>query len=547
MNNNNGGPVRIKYYKGQMLTARDFDDQQEYHRQKHKALLRRFPHGIVGGLEVICAKKSDDPNDFDGFLIKEGLAVDREGREIVVPENGFKVSVSEFDPETPYLGLVYDENDELIVSGQCDTNQKNNRIKEGFEIKWDKAPNIGSIITVALIELKDGMEAGPTCDNYDVILEDREGGPRIRIDAGVVGGDQIADGAITVDKIRDNAVTTGKIISGAVIEDKLDAEVKGKLVTGGNAHNHTDGQGAAIPEEGLEADVRSKLVTNGNSHDHSGGDGAAIPEDGLEAAVRSKLVTNGNSHDHSGGDGGLIPEDGLAGGVRAKLVTGGDGHDHAGGDGTVIPEAGLEVAVKSKLVTNGNDHDHSGGDGAAIPEGGLANSIRAKLVTGGDGHNHAGGDGVVIPEDGLEAAVRSKLVTNGNSHDHSGGDGGLIPEDGLAGSVRAKLVASGDGHNHAGGNGGLINEDGLANGAVTSDKLNLITIHSANTFSDPEKEVIVSNVPLNAIIQVVPTSGALSWTFSAEAAPNNSLKYTVKIVKVSGGTVGYQIRSIAFN
>jgi hypothetical protein len=500
-----------------MLTARDFDDQQEYHRQKHQALLRRFPPGIVGGLEVICAEKGDDPNDFDGFLIKEGLAVDRDGNEIIIPKNGFKVPVSEFKIDSPYLSLVSLLVDEFVASSQCDTNQKNNRIREGFKTKWDSAPNLDLRVTVALIAVKPEMDVGSTCDNYDVILEDQEGGPRIRIDAGVAGSDQIANGAITADKIRDNAVTAEKIISGAVIEDKLDAEVKGKLVTGGNAHDHTAGQGAAIPEEGLDAAVKSQLVTNGNFHDHSSGDGAAIPEEGLDAAVKSKLVTNGNAHDHRGGDGGLIPEDGLADGVRAKLVTGGDGHDHAGGDGAVIPEAGLEAAVKSKLVTSGNSHDHSGGDGA------------------------------LIPENGLHPDVRNKLNDVSRTHDHTGGQGGLIPEGGLAGSVRAKLVTGGDGHNHAGGNGGLINEDGLANGAVTSDKLNLITIHSASTFNDPEKEFTVLNVSPNAIIHVVPTSGEISWTFSAEVAPNNTLTYTVKIVNVGGGTVSCQIRSIAFN
>jgi hypothetical protein len=218
---NDAGLARIKYYEGQMLTVRDFNDQQEYHRQKQKDILKRFPHGIIGGLEVDCVKKGDDPTDFDGFLIKAGLAVDREGNQIVVPESGYKVPASEFDPNKPYLSLVYREVDGLVGNGLCGSSQKNNRVNEGFEVSWDKAPNIGPSVTVALVQLKEGETAGPTCDSYTVSEKDEAGGPRIRIDAGVVGSDQIADNAISETKIRNNAIKTDKIDNEAVTGIKI--------------------------------------------------------------------------------------------------------------------------------------------------------------------------------------------------------------------------------------------------------------------------------------------------------------------------------------
>ena len=46
---------RLRYSKGQLLTAKDFEDQQSYHREKLDRFIERFPHGIVTGLKVICS------------------------------------------------------------------------------------------------------------------------------------------------------------------------------------------------------------------------------------------------------------------------------------------------------------------------------------------------------------------------------------------------------------------------------------------------------------------------------------------------------------
>ena len=48
----NGQLERLIYYKGQLLTSRDFEDQQEYHRKKLQQFVQRFPYGIVKGLNV---------------------------------------------------------------------------------------------------------------------------------------------------------------------------------------------------------------------------------------------------------------------------------------------------------------------------------------------------------------------------------------------------------------------------------------------------------------------------------------------------------------
>lgn len=446
---NDGGLARIKYYKGQLLTAGDFNDQQEYHREKQKHLLRRFPYGIIGGLKVKCQKKDDsDPNDVDTFVIGEGLAVDQNGDEIVVTEKGVRMPVAEFNTEKPYLNLLYDEQDDFVGNGLCGGDQKNNRIREGAKAAWSAAPNIAPAITVAKIKLKDEEKADPNCDNYEIVTEENDGGPRIRINARVVDTEQIAKGAITPEKIQSNAVTEDKIKEGAVTKEKIgaDAVTAEKIVVG------------AVDESKLNKDIKDKLVTRG------------------------------------------------------------DGHDHSGTSATPIPEEGLQKSVKDKLVPKGKEHDHTGDAGALIPEPGLHEEVRKKLVTDGDKHNHTAGHGYPIPEAGLEEAVQKKLVKGGSDHRHTGDDGSRI------------------------------DSNGLEKGAVTKEKLNLIaTDKKEGTLSDPEKVIPFSGVPRNAIIQVIPTAGSLSWSCVVEYEAAGTLKYMVKIKNESGAEIGYLIRAIEFN
>jgi hypothetical protein len=72
----------------------------------------------------------------------------------------------------------------------------------------------------------------------------------------------IQDGAVTESKLGDNSVTSAKIKDGNV----------------GNAELAND----SVTYEKLDSTTRGKLVTNGNTHDHSGGDGAQIRHSSLD-------------------------------------------------------------------------------------------------------------------------------------------------------------------------------------------------------------------------------------------------------------------------
>jgi len=243
--------ARLKYYRGQLLSARDFNDQQEYHRLKHQLLLRRFEAGIIGGLEVTCAPREEsNPNDFDGFLIREGLAVDTEGRELVVPPEGYKIPVTEFTVEQPYLSLQYFEQEDRVGTNTCETETRKNRIYECVAHRWEASPNIAPSVTVALIQVDE--EVTGSCSDFTIELVQDPNGRRVRLNARLVDTDQLADSAVTTEKIRNRAVTA----------EKISDDVRNRLVTDGDDHDHTDGSGGRqIPEQGLadQAVTRRKL------------------------------------------------------------------------------------------------------------------------------------------------------------------------------------------------------------------------------------------------------------------------------------------------
>mgnify|MGYP005759749517 FL=1 len=112
MNNANFFPFeRNRYFYGKLLTVRDFEVEQRYHCTK-RALLNRLIHGagVVCGLGVTASDEST-------LMIESGMALDYQGREIVLPETLFrKLQMLEgqetlSDSKDAYLCLTYAEED----------------------------------------------------------------------------------------------------------------------------------------------------------------------------------------------------------------------------------------------------------------------------------------------------------------------------------------------------------------------------------------------------------------------------------------------------
>ena len=70
--------VRVNYFHGQVLSAKDLQDEQAYFLKKHRLINRcRYGWGIVCGLNVSL--------HHNAVRVEPGLALDCQGNEIVVP------------------------------------------------------------------------------------------------------------------------------------------------------------------------------------------------------------------------------------------------------------------------------------------------------------------------------------------------------------------------------------------------------------------------------------------------------------------------------
>lgn len=112
-------PRRPAYFDGQLLLARDFEDEQGYHVYKRQ-LLNSTLHGTgtVCGLKVHQHPAADCRNRF--AVIEPGLALDCCGREIIVPRAA-AVPVADLVGETPGLAeQLTGERDLVIALKRCD-------------------------------------------------------------------------------------------------------------------------------------------------------------------------------------------------------------------------------------------------------------------------------------------------------------------------------------------------------------------------------------------------------------------------------------------
>ncbi|MBQ4347386.1 MAG: hypothetical protein IJC39_02945, partial [Firmicutes bacterium] len=128
---------RNRYYLGKPLTSADFVSEQTYFNDKRRLLNRLiFDHGIVTGLSVF---RIDELT----ISVDSGLAIDRSGREIVVPSLIAKKlsSIANFEKiksEEMYLCLQYSERESQTGVNNSDnisgTANEHNRFEEGYEL-----------------------------------------------------------------------------------------------------------------------------------------------------------------------------------------------------------------------------------------------------------------------------------------------------------------------------------------------------------------------------------------------------------------------------
>jgi hypothetical protein len=127
-------PKRNNFFSGRVLSAEDFQAEQQYFLEKHRLhnrLLVGF--GIVTGLEVSTDNSAKDKNM---IRIDPGLAIDCLGREIMVCER-LEINVPG-NAETKYVCIRYaEEETDPIPVGDGD-GPRNSKIEDSFEIVLER-------------------------------------------------------------------------------------------------------------------------------------------------------------------------------------------------------------------------------------------------------------------------------------------------------------------------------------------------------------------------------------------------------------------------
>ena len=137
----NGNPLfpveRNRYYSGKMLTSADFAAEQEYGNNK-----RRFFNNLMFGSGIVCGCNVYSLDDLSVF-IESGLAIDRQGREIVVDTSVVKKlsaipGFDEIDSNRVTLCLKYKEEQVhpvySVSRADSESEYEYNRIQEGYEL-----------------------------------------------------------------------------------------------------------------------------------------------------------------------------------------------------------------------------------------------------------------------------------------------------------------------------------------------------------------------------------------------------------------------------
>jgi hypothetical protein len=325
---------RLHYFDHQFLVEADFTDEQKYHldmRRRHNRVLHTF--GVADGLQV---EKTGDRE----ITIRPGTALDRDGQEIVqAADHPIDLSNSaEYPPGTNvYVTIAYheEETDPSTATGVTG----NTRITEEpiIDASTTAPPGDGSIIRLARFALDgSGNVPGNIGDAFDNEVR-QFAGPVIA--PGAVGTDELADSAVTDSKLEGNAVTGNKLASNAVTSAKI-AEADGTTTQNTNT-------GAGIKTGHIQngAVTGAKIARN------------TISETKLDDATKGKLVTNGNGHDHSGGDGAQIRHSTLSknDGRNPHGTTAADVGALVSVDGVGNPGGNIDLVRSNAITITPND------------------------------------------------------------------------------------------------------------------------------------------------------------------------------------------------
>jgi hypothetical protein len=174
---------RPRYFYGQLLDVRHFESEQEYFKRKLWMLNR-----TVSGYGVVCGLDVQAGDDHHSVVVAPGLALDKSGREIVVPCRSKRVAIDPAPPKDPdkkesyrdegpcdddwvHLVICYHEcrtDPEPVMTSGCDDSERSSpgAVRETYELRLEpgKAPDIP--IDATIPNLIKG-----NCVNYRALAE----------------------------------------------------------------------------------------------------------------------------------------------------------------------------------------------------------------------------------------------------------------------------------------------------------------------------------------------------------------------------------------
>jgi hypothetical protein len=161
---------RLKYFTNQFLRQQDFDAEQKYHiemRRRHNRHLHGW--GVVEGLAV--RKKGETQ-----IVIEPGVAIDREGREIVL-ENPVTRDLSSFQRNShTYITIAYGEemaDSDRYSSGGIEDYTRTTESPLIHE-KKDEPATDGSVVTLARVRINENGHVQEVVEgNLRVMLRTR--------------------------------------------------------------------------------------------------------------------------------------------------------------------------------------------------------------------------------------------------------------------------------------------------------------------------------------------------------------------------------------
>jgi hypothetical protein len=125
------GNKRLRYFAGQLLTAADFQEEQQYLlRMRHRQNQALHASGVVWGLAVVVSIDASAPS----IVVEPGLAIDRKGRELELPASVLLEIGNQSGPR--YVIVEYAERETDPVPSPSDGARTiASRIEEGLLIR----------------------------------------------------------------------------------------------------------------------------------------------------------------------------------------------------------------------------------------------------------------------------------------------------------------------------------------------------------------------------------------------------------------------------